>query len=425
MISFIWMGKLDTMTHVKLCQLGPKSLAARLPMGEVITMWVTDSLINQAKGLFSDCPNIEVKSVNAMLRGEYGELAHIGHNVKNIENLFDQMQATESFAAQKDLMSFVTMSEYGGYYFDCTTSFEGSVNLPEISDFKITLGKHWQVWEEGLQPFFWTDIWTFAATPGHPLFLKTLDINLNYYCRVSEPFVWNNSRTGEFAGSIVNALVQLYGSSLSNATPAEHNAANEWLKQRSFTVDTNVEYGQAITELGLTKYSTGLWRRKQGELPNEIHNNLNWNAFNKLGLIEDSSSVELVDQKESEGKSTAQCLNQFETIDPADLNTTQTTDFEKQTINFPEDETSSSSTTSISMMVLGGFIIAAGITAVAIAFTLLNATTFGVAGLVVAGAGVGAALSGIGLFATGTHNKSGTADANETVNPSFKTCIVS
>jgi hypothetical protein len=70
-----------------------------------------------------------------------------------------------------------------------------------------------------------------------------------------------------------------------------------------------------------------------------------------------------------------------------------------------------SSISNISMMVLGGFIAAAGIAAVAIAFTVLNAATFGVAGLVVAGIGVAVALSGVGLFATGAYkNKNTTSD---------------
>ncbi|CEG56571.1 hypothetical protein [Legionella fallonii] len=74
-------------------------------------------------------------------------------------------------------------------------------------------------------------------------------------------------------------------------------------------------------------------------------------------------------------------------------------------------EENSSSISNISMMVLGGFIAAAGIAAVAIAFTVLNAATFGIAGLVVAGIGVAAVLSGVGLFATGAHkNKNTTSD---------------
>jgi uncharacterized RDD family membrane protein YckC len=69
-------------------------------------------------------------------------------------------------------------------------------------------------------------------------------------------------------------------------------------------------------------------------------------------------------------------------------------------------ESNSSSTGDISMMVLGGFIAVLGIAAVAIAFTLLNAATLGIAGLVVAGVGVVATLAGVGLFASGARNKS-------------------
>ena len=54
-------------------------------------------------------------------------------------------------------------------------------------------------------------------------------------------------------------------------------------------------------------------------------------------------------------------------------------------------------------MVLYGFIAAVGITAVAIAFTVLNAATFGIAGIVVATNGVILALSGMGLFVASTY----------------------
>lgn len=81
-------------------------------------------------------------------------------------------------------------------------------------------------------------------------------------------------------------------------------------------------------------------------------------------------------------------------------------------IKLPETEAiSTSSTMDISMIILGGFIAAAGIAAVAIAFTVLNAATLGTVGLVVAVVGATAALSGVGLFATGTtRNKQTTYD---------------
>ncbi|CEG55953.1 hypothetical protein [Legionella fallonii] len=55
----------------------------------------------------------------------------------------------------------------------------------------------------------------------------------------------------------------------------------------------------------------------------------------------------------------------------------------------------------ISMMILGGFIAAAGIAAVALAFTVLNAATMGI---VLAAAGSVAILSGIGFFAKSAYN---------------------
>jgi hypothetical protein len=62
---------------------------------------------------------------------------------------------------------------------------------------------------------------------------------------------------------------------------------------------------------------------------------------------------------------------------------------------------SSSSLSNINMQVLGGFMAALGCAAVATAFVLLNAATFGIPGLIVAG--LGAVLSVVGLFAASTY----------------------
>jgi ABC-type tungstate transport system substrate-binding protein len=64
-------------------------------------------------------------------------------------------------------------------------------------------------------------------------------------------------------------------------------------------------------------------------------------------------------------------------------------------------------------MVMGGFIAVLGTSAVALAFTLLNAATFGIAGIVVASIGVAAALTGVGLFATGAYKNSSTFPINQ------------
>ena len=57
----------------------------------------------------------------------------------------------------------------------------------------------------------------------------------------------------------------------------------------------------------------------------------------------------------------------------------------------------------LSMMVLGGFIAAAGIGTMAVLFTVLNVKTLGLPGLAVATVGGAAALSGLGLFATAAY----------------------
>lgn len=70
----------------------------------------------------------------------------------------------------------------------------------------------------------------------------------------------------------------------------------------------------------------------------------------------------------------------------------------------------------ISMMILNGFIAALGIATVIIAFTLLDAVTFGIAGLVIAGTGVVATLAGgYGFFATGI-NRNNEKNSDESLN---------
>ncbi|WP_133129323.1 hypothetical protein [Legionella yabuuchiae] len=59
----------------------------------------------------------------------------------------------------------------------------------------------------------------------------------------------------------------------------------------------------------------------------------------------------------------------------------------------------------ISMMILGGFIAAVGISAIALAFTVLNVATFGAAGIALATMGAAATISGLGLFAVGAHKQ--------------------
>lgn len=60
----------------------------------------------------------------------------------------------------------------------------------------------------------------------------------------------------------------------------------------------------------------------------------------------------------------------------------------------------------INMQILGGFIGVLGVAAIAVAFTALSLTTFGAAGVIVAGIGLVAVLMGYGLFKVGHDRKS-------------------
>lgn len=59
---------------------------------------------------------------------------------------------------------------------------------------------------------------------------------------------------------------------------------------------------------------------------------------------------------------------------------------------------SNPSFSNLSMQVLGGFMAALGVAAVACAFVVLNAATMGMTGLIIAGAGFASSLAGVGLF---------------------------
>ncbi|WP_018576128.1 hypothetical protein [Legionella shakespearei] len=72
------------------------------------------------------------------------------------------------------------------------------------------------------------------------------------------------------------------------------------------------------------------------------------------------------------------------------------------------------------MHLLNGFIGALGVGAVAVAFTVLNAATLNIPGLILAGVGVGALVSSMGLFAFNRPKapESSTAPSNG-LNPAF------
>ena len=102
-----------------------------------------------------------------------------------------------------------------------------------------------------------------------------------------------------------------------------------------------------------------------------------------------------------------QVMNQSTMLDTSSPNTQGNPEADETELD--EDETENNTLASptpaprnISMQILSGFMAVAGGAAVAIAFTLLHAATFGAAGLVVAALGTASLLAGVGLFASGT-----------------------
>lgn len=95
-------------------------------------------------------------------------------------------------------------------------------------------------------------------------------------------------------------------------------------------------------------------------------------------------------------------LNIFKPIIQEVINTQQRGAIDHQRLNSMYDQVVQAPRLSgMSMQILGGFIAVLGIGAIAVAFVALNLATFGTAGIVVAGLGVAALLTGCGLFKLG------------------------
>ncbi|MCX7114652.1 MAG: hypothetical protein NTW08_01890 [Gammaproteobacteria bacterium] len=187
------------------------------------------------------------------------------------------MQETKSYAAQKDLISFAIMSEYGGHYFDCTTTFTNA-HFPPVDDFKITLPLKCQEMRGEHEPLYGTDIWAFASSkPGHPLFTTTLEETLKILDRPKNELgrSWSDDQTSCTACDFANTWMELYIDDLNIS----------WLKEHSWTDEsTNSEH--LLPEIGLEKFNTGLWRRKENEAPpSDEEDRINRDAFLKLDLV--------------------------------------------------------------------------------------------------------------------------------------------
>lgn len=182
-----------------------------------------------------------------MLSGEYGPLQYIDSQVDRIKHLLSDMEKSKSYVAQKDLLSFAIMTEFGGYFFDCTTEFDSFAHLPPVEDFKMTLPKDCQDMERDTMPLYGSDIWAFASSrPNHVLFRDTLNETLSTY--LDGTISWEDIHTGVSARDFAHSLNKHFKDKLSVA----------WLKEHSWT-DVNSETGHYLPELGLEKFNTGFW----------------------------------------------------------------------------------------------------------------------------------------------------------------------
>lgn len=302
--NFIWMGNLSTENYKFCCALGPKSLAQFKP-NETVTLWVPESLMGDAKELFKEYSNIDIKSVDKWLRGEYGQLMHIGEQANNILNVLATMEKTASYASQKDLLSFAIIAEFGGYYFDCTTQFTKEPHFPLITDFKVAfqkkyLSKAGEYFEIGTPIWYHLEVWIFAAcTHGNRLFIDTTNRILEkfqeYYPLeddwIKEPWLdigpcsFENILRENYDKSSLKKI--LFGDANYNLRTSHtwFRDFNQWVKEHIWGLAPSESgSGDVLESIGVEKFNTGLWRGREGSK----YGLMDWNtkARKKLGLFE-------------------------------------------------------------------------------------------------------------------------------------------
>lgn len=289
-VHFIWMGSLKEEKYQAACHFGPSSLAKQSPQTK-INMWVPEHLLKDAETLFKDYPNIQICSIDRMLNGEYGPLQHI-ENPKLIKDLLSEQDKARSFAAQKDLVSFTLMAEYGGYFFDTTIEFTGSPKLTPVETPKVVL-EPWSRGETGgtplgASPWFSTDLWTFASPAGDLLFTYALKKYLDHYLNRIEEHnqnpkiaLWADGETGTVGMiCLISSLMNRFGIDVSDGVA--------WLEQHVPPLDgiepkpianmqTIINHSWPrfaslqqedvweVPELKLIKYHSSLWRKKNNQ----------------------------------------------------------------------------------------------------------------------------------------------------------------
>ncbi len=218
-----------------------------MPPNTENNIWVAEYALQDANALFSEYDSIKVRSVGEILNSEF-EPKYIARYLPKIKAFFEGCEKSDSpytATAQKELLSFVIMAEYGGYFFDTTTRFVSQPNFKTLTDIKVTLPPHCREKYDrsNVLPWYGIDIWSFASPgPGHPIFMECL-----------ESFFFGPEATDSYVvglgGGISRGLIEKHGM----------YPAIDLLKSLSWCVN-EMEIGWDVPELNMQKIHTGLWR---------------------------------------------------------------------------------------------------------------------------------------------------------------------
>lgn len=263
-VHFVWEGDLSTENKKICCKSGPASLAKLSPETD-IKVWVSETAIGQAKELFKEYKNITVRSTYRMLDSHYGQLKFIQDKTNAIKTLYYKLGKGKSFAAQKDLISFAIIAEFGGYFFDTTTQFKQKPFLPPVENFKVLLLEY-QMPDGTVSSGYGSDVWAFAGKAGHKVFLRALERTLQDSGSPDASECKTFGLAIQFALEEVNVPKDLIKNSGSWVAKSEKNTDGQVLN---------------ISELFMDKIHVGSWR---GYTPqqNAEHHPV---AFQRLGLI--------------------------------------------------------------------------------------------------------------------------------------------
>ena len=133
---YIWMGRVPTGKYEADFKNGPNELAQQLkeyvmdiskhrttnapnPQDQEIIMWVPEDILEAIKEAGYLDPDITLKPIEDL----YKHPKHLTQKEKeNLRTSVDLLGKYNAYSAQKDILEAAILEEYGGYYFDTTSS---------------------------------------------------------------------------------------------------------------------------------------------------------------------------------------------------------------------------------------------------------------------------------------------------------------